>query len=273
MRTRTQLLMRLLYILLGFCGLLMTPGVVARKGPVVELTVFAASSLTEVFTELARRFEKHDPSVRVVLNFAGSSTLGLQIVEGAPADVFASADRFQMERVGEEGLLRGRSEVFATNELVVVAARGGAVESFESLGLPGVKIVLAGPQVPAGRYARAQLSNLAATAVGAAGEAGSIAELVAAILANVVSEEPNVRLVAAKVALGEADAGIVYATDALVFPDLESFALPGSPALLPEYQIATLKDAAEPAVAADFVTFVLSAAGREALRSSGFGTP
>lgn len=227
------------------------------------LTVFAASSLTEGFQEIAALFEDQNPGASVTLSFAGSSTLSLQVIEGAPADVFASADSVQMQRVADVGLLAEGSVVFATNRLVVIAPNGSTVTGFTDLATPDIALVLAGPEVPVGRYARQAIAGYDGVAGGG---------FAAAVLANVVSEEPNVRLVVAKVDLGEADAGIVYATDAAAFPRLVVFDVPAEHDPVASYPIAVLRDAPEPELARAFVTLVLSPAGRSVLGAHGFGT-
>lgn len=228
------------------------------------VTVFAASSLTESFQEIARLFEEQNPGVEVAFSFSGSSTLSLQIIEGAPADVFASADLVQMRRVADAGLVGGDATVFATNRLVVIAPRGSGLASFADLAKSGVVLVLAGPEVPVGRYSREAIASYDA-AVG-----GGFA---VAVLANVVSEEQNVRLVATKVDLGEADAGIVYATDAGAFPGLVVLEVPADHNPETAYPIALMKNAPQEDLAAAFVALVLSAEGRATLEAHGFGTP
>lgn len=228
-----------------------------------KVTVFAASSLIECFQVIAESFQAQNPGTKVTLNFAGSSTLGLQISEGAPADVFASADLIQMQRMAEGGLLGGDSVVFATNRLVVIAPRGSALRGFTDLAEDGVALVLAGPEVPVGRYSRVAVASYDAAAGGG---------FAAAVLANVVSEESNVRLVATKVALGEADAGIVYATDAAAFPGLVVLAVPAAHSPVVNYAAAVLREASQPDLARAFVDLLLSSEGRTILEAHGFGT-
>jgi molybdate transport system substrate-binding protein len=223
-----------------------------------ELTVFAASSLEEAFTKLAARFEEREPGVDVRLQLAGSSTLALQIVEGAEAGVFASADAAQVERVASAVDGYGLGRVFATSRLVVALAPGSGLRAVEDLGRPGVRLVLAGPEVPAGRYAREALAEVAAGMPGGEG-------WLARVQANVASEEQNVRLVAAKVAVGGADAGIVYATDAASFPGLETAAIDAS--VTPTYVVT---DRAGDRAAERFVALLMSEEGAAVLRGYGF---
>lgn len=227
------------------------------------VTVFAASSLTESFQDIAEQFEAQNPGAVVILSFAGSSTLSLQIIEGAPADVFASADLVQMQRVADAGLLGEDSVVFATNRLVVIAPSGSALTNFADLAADCVTLILAGPEVPVGRYSRAAIASYDAAAGGG---------FAAAVLANLVSEEPNVRLVATKVALGEADAGIVYATDAAAFPGLVVVDVPASHSPLATYPVAVMREAPQTELARAFVDLLLSPEGRAILEARGFGT-
>ena len=216
---------------------------------VQTLEVYAAASLREAFSAVARRFEAGRPGVRVHLQFAGSQTLAAQIANGAPADVFASADARSLARIAYDPTTR---RVFATNRLVVIG-----VPSLRALS--GVRrIVLASPAVPAGGYAR--------TALARAGRVYGAAWL-AAVRARVVSEETDVRAVRAKVRLGEADAGIVYATDA------KGAALPDAFQPRIAYPVAVPKDAPEPRLARRFVEFLVSREGRRLLARRGFGPP
>lgn len=226
------------------------------------LVVSAASSLTEVFETVAESFEA-EHGVRVDLNLAGSSTLAAQIVQGAPVDVFASADHQQMQVVRAEGLLAGEALVFARNRLVVVATADGPVRELADLAEPGVLLVLAGPNVPAGAYARIAIEGLADPPT---------PDFAAEVFANVVSEEPNVRQVAAKVALGEADAAVVYASDAALLDGVRTIPLPLPPDGRPEYPVAVLARATDPDLAHAFVTYLRSQAGRAILERWGFET-
>ena len=229
-----------------------------------DLVLYAASSLTEAFTQEASAFETAHPGARVLLDFAGSSTLSTQITQGAPADVFASADVAQMEVVARAGLLAGEPVTFAGNELVVVAAFGTHITSPEDLARKGVRLVLAGPVVPVGAYSRLALAKL--DALYGAGYSERV-------LANVVSEELNVRQVAAKVELGEADAAIVYSTDAAVMHGVDVVRIPAGANVAATYQIAALQGAAHPQLAQAFVDFVQSAKGQDILKQHGFTPP
>jgi molybdate transport system substrate-binding protein len=233
------------------------------------LTVYAAASLTEAFGDLGRAFEKSHPGVRVRLNFAGSQVLATQIEQGARADLFASADQRWMKYAEEKALIEGAPVVFARNQLVVVIPKSnpGQVGRLQDLARPGVKLVLAGRQVPAGAYAREALNRLKA----APGFAKNYAQNV---LANLVSEEENVRAVAAKVQLREADAGIVYQTD--VTPNLRSqvtlLAIPDPFNPTAEYPVAAVKGGNRE-LAQAFIDLLLSEAGQRILKAKGFMAP
>jgi molybdate transport system substrate-binding protein len=229
--------------------------------------VFAAASLTEAFTELGRGFEAAHPGTRVRLNFAGSQQLALQLEQGAAADLFASADGRWMGRIDSLGLVAGRPRVFARNALVVALPRAnpGQVRAIADLARPGLKLVLAADAVPAGRYARAALRALA-------GHRGYPADFDHRVLANLVSEEENVRSVLAKVELGEADAGIVYRSDVTgpAAARLGAVPLPPDVGRAAAYPIAQLKSATAPAAARAFLDLVVGAEGRAVLVRHGF---
>jgi len=239
----------------------------ASAQPAATLTVFAAASLTDAFEAVALSFEGANPNVDVVYNFGSSSTLATQLVEGAPADVFASANNIQMDVVREAGRIDAAPRIFAQNRLVLIvpADNPAAVQSLQDLANPGLLLVLAAPGVPIREYTNTMLERLAADP--AYGE--SYRE---AVLANVVSEEDNVRQVAAKVALGEADAGIVYVSD--VTPDIRDQVLtldiPDELNTIATYPIAPLSDTAYPELAATYIDFLLSPDGQAILETWGF---
>ena len=228
--------------------------------------MFAASSLTDAFNALADGFNVQHPGVSVTFNYASSSALATQLNERAPADVFASANDEQMEVVTEAGNASD-AQTFATNVPVVVVPAGSkAVASFADLGRPGVRLVLAGPDVPIGAYSRQILADAANAADGPG------ADFLERVLANLRSNESNVRAVLTKVQLGEADAGIVYRTDAaLAGGDIEVVDIPAEYNATASYPIAVTKESRNPAAAAAWIAYVLSPEGQAILQRFGFG--
>ncbi len=230
------------------------------------LTVFAAASLTDAFGELAETFEEQNSSVAVRTNFAGSSTLAAQIVQGAPADVFASADEAQMQNVVNEDLVAGEPKTFVRNrELVVVPKSNPAnIQSFVDLSKPDVRLVLAAQEVPAAEYAEEILVN-------AADEPGYGPEFEQAVLNNIVSREEDVRAAVNRVVVGDADATIGYASD--VTPDIrdevEVIEIPENLNIVATYPIAVLQEAENKELAQQWVEFVLSE-GQQILEKWGF---
>jgi molybdate transport system substrate-binding protein len=219
-----------------------------------ELKVFAAASLTAAFTELGERFGAANGGTKATFNFAGSQALATQIQQAAPADVFASADLANMGKVQD---LVGTPRSFASNLLQIVVERGNpkGVEGLEDLAGSDLKVVLAAPGVPAGRYAAEVLSK-------------------AGVTVKPVSEEDNVKAVVTKVALGEADAGIVYVTDVAAGGDrVEGVEIPEDQNVLATYPIATVKDSRRAGQAQAFMDLVLSAEGQRVLRANGFLPP
>lgn len=228
----------------------------ASGQPSGDLVVFAAASLTEAFRELAEAFETAHPQVTVRLNLAGSQQLAGQLVEGAPGDVFASADLVQMRRVAGAGLLASPPEVFAGNELRIVVEDGNPhhIGGLADLARRELIVVFAAPHVPAGRYARAALDH-------------------AGVDVHADSLEVDVRQVVAKVALGEADAGVVYATDvAATDGEVDEVALPAAHQITARYAIAALSGSANTRAAKAFVRFVQTR-GRSILAGHGFRRP
>ncbi|MEH3090164.1 MAG: molybdate ABC transporter substrate-binding protein [Microbacterium arborescens] len=221
-----------------------------------ELTISAAASLKASFDELAERFEQQHPSVSIApIGYDGSSTLATQIIEGARVDVFASADEANMQKVVDAG--RAASpQLFATNRLTIVVPAGnpGGVTGLADLADPDRAIVLCAAEVPCGAASTRLLDA-------------------AGVTASVDSYEQNVTAVLTKVATGEADAGLVYVTDAATTDDVETVTTAGSDAVVNRYPIATVSDSAVPDLAAAFIEFVLSEDGRAVLESYGFGAP
>jgi molybdate transport system substrate-binding protein len=235
--------------------------------PSTELTIFAASSLTDAFKEIGAAFEAANPGVKVSFSFGASSQLRTQIEQGASADLFASADQAQMDRARQADLLQGDARVFARNRLVVIVPPGnpGRVRELADLARPGLKLVTAGPEVPVGVYTQAVLERMAQ-------EPAFGGDFMERVNANVVSREPNVRQVVAKVQLGEADAAIVYASDVTpdVAPKLGRLELPDRFNVLANYPIAALRGAPSEQTAERFIAYLLSPAGQTALAKWGF---
>lgn len=225
------------------------------------LLVFAASSLREAFNDLARLFEKQNRGVTVEINLAGSQELRTQIENGAPADVFASADWKQMQALVSAGIA-GPARVFASNQPVIAVPAGNPAGIHRLADLARARrIVVGAPEVPIGAYTVRILE--AADRRYGAGFRGRVE-------ARVASRELNVRQVLAKVTLGEADAAIVYRTDAEATRGVSIVEIPPELNALAEYPIAALARSRQPAVAAAFVALVLSQAGREVLARHGF---
>ena len=237
----------------------------------VEILVFAATSLTDAMDELAAEFQRRHPGLQVNGHYVGSSTLAAQLLQGEWADVFASASEKQMMALVDAGLVRaGSPVVFAANRLTVItpAANPAGVRSWEDLGRLELALVLAAPGTPVRDYTDELVRRVAADPARGSGFRDRF-------YANLVSEEANVRLSAAKVALGEADAAVVYSTD--VTPDIADavrrFEIPDRFNVTARYPIAVLADSPRSAPAAAFVRFVLSAAGRAVLARRGFIMP
>lgn len=227
-----------------------------------ELLVFAASSLRESFEALAPAFEKAHPGVKVRLNLAGSQELRTQLEQGAHADVFASADAKNMELLRQQGLV-GTPVVFARNLPVIVVPKGNPAGIRGLVDLPKTKrLVVGAPEVPIGAYTL-KIFEAAATKYGA--------DFRANVAASVASRELNVRQVLAKVALGEADAGIVYRTDSRAAKEkVEVIAIPTELNVQAEYPIAAVVTSRQAVLARAWVELVLSPAGQRALSASGF---
>jgi molybdate transport system substrate-binding protein len=228
------------------------------------LTVYAAASLTDAFTEIGKAFEAEHSDTTVVFNFGGSQNLRTQIEQGAPADVFASANIKEMDTlVSQNYVTPDAPQIFLKNQLVVILPKDNpaGIVSLEDLSKPDLKLVLAAEEVPAGRYARHILENL---------NSMYGTDYADKVLANVVSNEDNIRQAVTKVQLGEADASIVYVSDAVAAPELQQIEIPAGVNVLAEYPIAPLVESANSELADQFIAYVLSPAGQAALAKWGF---
>lgn len=230
-----------------------------------ELVVFAAASLRDAFSAISDEFERAHPGVELTFSFAGTQQLRTQFEHGAAVDVFASADQRDMDELVRASRVTA-PVVFARNEPVVAVAResAGALRSFAEL--PNAsRIVIGAPEVPIGRYTLRILDR-------ASGVLGT--DFRSRVEAKVVSRELNVRQVLAKVSLGEAEAGVVYRTDAQTALDrVAVLSIPAEMNVVAEYPIAVVTDAPHPELGRAWVELVLSHAGQRALRDAGFGTP
>lgn len=218
------------------------------------LTVFAAASLKSTFTKIGELFEQENPGSTVTFSFAGSADLVAQIIAGAPADVIASADTNNMTKATDGDVVSGAPANFATNTLTIVTPSGNpaGINGFADLANPDVAVVVCAPQVPCG----AATEKL---------------ETVTGVSLTPVSEESSVTDVLNKVTTGEADAGLVYVTDASGAGEkVVTVAFPESTAVVNTYPIATLTGAADPALADKFVELVTGPAGQQVFAAAGF---
>jgi len=268
---------RLLWPIVALAGLAVTvagapvqaarPRVAPRAGG--TLTVYAAASLKEAFTTIGKSFDAANGSA-TRFQFGGSDTLATQITQGAPADVFASANQAQMKVVQVKGLIDGTPAVFARNRLVAIVPRNnpGHIYNLADLGNPGVRLVLAAPSVPVGKYARAAVTVMAS-------DAAFGPDFQSRVTANIVSNETDVKAVVTKVSLGEADAGVVYVTDVTpnVAPRLTTITIPGPYNQVATYPIGIVKGGHNGALAERFTRYVLSSLGQSVLRGRGFLNP
>ena len=234
------------------------PGSTAGAGKISgQLTVFAATSLTAAFDKIGDQFEKANPGVSVKFNYNGSSSLATQITQGAPADVFASANTANMGTVTSANLALGTPAEFARNqgEIMVEAGNPHHITSVSQLADPSLKVVLCAPEVPCGSLAEQIFKN-------------------ASVTVKPVSEEQNVGGVVTKVSLGEADAGVVYVTDVKAAGSkVTGVPVPANQNEIVGYPMVQVKDAPNSAAAAAFISYVLSPAGQQVLTSLGFLPP
>jgi molybdate transport system substrate-binding protein len=242
----------------------------AAAGPVSgEIVVFAASSLTDAFQDMATGFQQANPNARLTFSFGASSQLATQLGQGAGADVFASADQAQMDNARKADAIGGQDRVFARNRLVVITPRDNPkqISAVKDLAKDGVKFVTAQPSVPIGQYTAQMLDKASADS------ATYGADFKSKVEANTVSKEDNVRQVVSKVQLGEADAGVVYSTDATpkLRAQLQVIQVPDPLQTFAMYPIAVAKGA-NSAGGEAFVAYVFGAEGQATLARWGFIT-
>jgi molybdate transport system substrate-binding protein len=250
-----------------FAGCGKEPATVGNP-PRTTISVFAAASLTESFTEIGKRFESANPDACVEFNFAGSQQLRAQIESGAQADVFASANEKEMDTAKGESLVKAETvHDFARNRLIVIYPKNNPAKigGLNDLGNPGIKIDVADASVPVGKYTLQMVDQLA-------GDAAFGAEFKKHFLANVVSREENVKSVLTKVRLGDADAGVVYVTDMTpeAAQDVASMDVPDLFNQIARYPIAIVARSPHGDLAAKFEEFVLSKDGQDILRGFNF---
>lgn len=249
-----------------------TPTSVPVQPPVQssgEIVVFAASSLKDAFDQIASD-AKQSGIKKVTFNYAGSQALVTQLSQGAKADLLATADEKSMKAALDAGVIGiSTYRTFASNKLIVITAKGseGKIATLKDLSKSGLKLVLAAPAVPAGNYSLQILDKMAA-------DPAYGTNFKDAVLANVVSREDNVRQVVAKVQLGEADAGIVYVTDAKsVSGKVGTIEIPEQYNVIAEYWLAVPPNALNVADARTFVGYLLSDQGQKTLQDFGFAPP
>ncbi|MEO8743903.1 MAG: molybdate ABC transporter substrate-binding protein [Candidatus Dormiibacterota bacterium] len=219
-----------------------------------SMNIFAAASLTDSFNALGKSFHQAHPSVALFINFAGTPTLVTQIEQGAQADVFASADTANMDKLNADGFTAGSSQVFAHNKLEIVVAPGNpkGINGLADLAKPGVIYITEGSSVPAGKYALQALAT-------------------AGVKVTPKSLETDVKSVVAKIELGEADAGIVYTTDVRAAgSNVQGVQVPDVVNVIATYPVVTVKGSKNLDIAHAFITYVVSADGQSTLASFGF---
>jgi molybdate transport system substrate-binding protein len=238
--------------------------------PKTELVVDAAASLQDAFTKIKTQFEQKNANTTITLNFAGSQQLAQQITQGAPVDVFASANSTQMKVVITAGLVDNDApKTFVRNRLTVITPKDNPahIQSLKELANPGLKIILADKAVPVGQYALDFLTKASADSAYGTGYKD-------AVLKNVVSYEQDVKSVFTKVQLGDADAGVVYTSDVSVNGDkVNQLPIPDALNAIAAYPIAPLKNSKHLDLAKQFITFVLSPTGQATLEHYGFLPP
>lgn len=240
-------------VLVAACSSSGQPATPTGSAPSGSITVLAASSLTAAFDTIGVDFQKAYPGAMIHFSFAGSSTLVAQVQQGAIGDVFASADQTNMQKLVNAGLTSGSPSIFARNRLQIVVPAGNPkhVSGLADLGRAGLVVVLCAPPVPCGRYAAQALQK-------------------ANVTVKPASEETDVKAVLTKVALGEADAGIVYVTDVKAAgPQVQGVDIPDALNVIADYPIVLLKDSQNVALARAFIGYI-HANGQQSLARYGF---
>ena len=231
--------------------------------------MLVASSLTDAFNEMAGDFPKQpgNEGVKFTPSFGASSQLRTQLEQGAPADLFASADTIQMDAAVKANLIAGTPRVFVRNRLTVIVPKNNpaGVNTLADLAKPRLKFVTTSPEVPVGNYTRQALQKMAADPQFGAG-------FDQRVLGNVVSEEANVRQVVTKVQLGEADAGVCYVSDVTpaAAPELKMIDIPDAFNTIADYPVAVTRNARAPGTAQRFITYLLSSPGQAILKKNNF---
>jgi molybdate transport system substrate-binding protein len=259
-----------LAVVVGACARPEPTAAVTPQPAARELVVFAAASLAEPFNELAPAFGQANGGARVTYNFGGTPQIRAQLEQGARADVFASANRDQMDLALKSGVAVGEAPVFVQNKLVVILPRDnpGKLDRLEDLARPGLKLITTQKNVPVGQYTQDALARMSK-------DARFGPDFQARVAANVRSEEADVKQVVAKVQLGEADAAVVYATDvsARVAAELRTIPIPDQFNTIADYPIALVKDSAQPELARAFIAYLVSGPGRDVLQKHSFILP
>ena len=251
---RPPLFMSVLVVMAAACGGTAGTGSASPSGLSGDISVFAAASLTDSFNAIGKAFETANPGVIVKFNFAGTPTLVTQIEQGAQADVFASADTTNMDRLKADGFTTGDPKTFAHNAIEIVVAPGNpkGITGLADLAKPGVIYISEAATVPAGRYSLQALDK-------------------AGVTVTPKSLETDVKSVVSKIELGEADAGIVYTTDVKAAGDkVTGVPIPDSDNVIATYPLVAVKGAPNATAGNAFIAYVLSSAGQSTLGSFGF---
>ncbi len=249
-------------------GLAMTLGACGGGGSSIELTIYGAASLKGVLTRAAADYEVTHPGTNVTLSTDSSSALKIQIEQGAPVDVFLSADAANPQALVDQGLAAGGAQTFAVNQLAVIVPldNPAGIRTPADLAKPGVRIIAAGDEVPITKYATQVVANLAT-------QPTFPLDLPGAYDANIVSKENNVRATIAKIELGEGDAAIVYVTDARASTKVTTIELHEAANVRASYAGVVIKTSPNPEAAQAFLTWFAGPDGQALLSEFGFMAP